>query len=154
MWKSLCFDLFSIAMLSVCVLGFLSFFRKEKQFTFYFWCVLAFGFGFAFLGVAPEKGLVAVALGLVLIVPSICLMVWRLRRAFQGQQPMTGVETPMMPNVPSAHSDFTVYWTDSGQNYHFYSKCPSLARSKHIRSGTVKEALRAGKKGLCDKCKR
>lgn len=43
----------------------------------------------------------------------------------------------------------TVYWTPGGSVYHSSKSCPSLAKSKNVKSGTVKES---GKSRLCKKC--
>lgn len=44
------------------------------------------------------------------------------------------------------------YWTPNGKSYHFSSNCTSLKRSKNILSGTLQEALNAGKKDPCNLC--
>lgn len=46
----------------------------------------------------------------------------------------------------------TVYWTPGGSKYHSTRNCPTLKRSKVINSGSVADALRAGKKGPCKDC--
>lgn len=46
----------------------------------------------------------------------------------------------------------TAYWTPSGKSYHFSKSCPSLSRSKNIRTGTLQDALNAGKKDPCNNC--
>ena len=46
----------------------------------------------------------------------------------------------------------TAYWTKSGKSYHFSKSCPSLSRSKNILSGTLQDALNAGKKDPCNNC--
>lgn len=46
----------------------------------------------------------------------------------------------------------TAYWTPKGKSYHFSKSCPSLARSKTIRTGTLQDALNAGKKDPCNNC--
>lgn len=46
----------------------------------------------------------------------------------------------------------TAYWTTGGKSYHFSSSCPSLSRSKNIKSGTLQQALNAGKKDPCNNC--
>lgn len=44
------------------------------------------------------------------------------------------------------------YWTSGGKSYHFDSNCPSLSKSKNIKSGTLQDALNAGKKDPCNNC--
>lgn len=46
----------------------------------------------------------------------------------------------------------TAYWTNGGKSYHFSADCPSLSRSKNIQSGTLQDALNAGKKDPCNNC--
>ena len=46
----------------------------------------------------------------------------------------------------------TAYWTPNGKSYHFSKSCPSLARSKTIRTGTLQDALNAGKRDPCNNC--
>lgn len=46
----------------------------------------------------------------------------------------------------------TSYWTPNGKSYHFRTSCPSLSRSKTIHSGTLSDALDAGKTDPCNNC--
>lgn len=46
----------------------------------------------------------------------------------------------------------TAYWVTSGKSYHFSQNCPSLARSNNIQTGTLQEALNAGKTDPCNNC--
>lgn len=46
----------------------------------------------------------------------------------------------------------TVYWTPGGKSYHTTSECSTLSRSKTILSGTLDEALAAGKTDPCNIC--
>lgn len=48
--------------------------------------------------------------------------------------------------------DRTAYWTSGGKSYHFSASCSTLARSKNILSGTLQDALDAGKLDPCDRC--
>ena len=48
--------------------------------------------------------------------------------------------------------DGTVYWVKSGEVWHKTDKCPSLSRSKNIRSGSIEDAMLAGKSRACKKC--
>jgi competence protein ComEC len=45
-----------------------------------------------------------------------------------------------------------VYWTQNGKSYHYDRNCQTLKRSKKILSGTLSDAISAGKKDPCDKC--
>lgn len=47
---------------------------------------------------------------------------------------------------------YTVYWVKGGEVWHTTSKCSSLSRSKNILSGTVEDALLAGKARACKRC--
>ena len=46
----------------------------------------------------------------------------------------------------------TAYWTPGGRSYHFNRGCRSLARSNNVRSGTLQDALNAGKTDPCNNC--
>lgn len=46
----------------------------------------------------------------------------------------------------------TAYWTPNGKSYHFSITCPSLSRSKTIYSGTLQDAINAGKTDPCNNC--
>lgn len=46
----------------------------------------------------------------------------------------------------------TVYWTPNGKSYHTTSECSTLSRSKTILSGTLDEAIAAGKTDPCNVC--
>ena len=45
-----------------------------------------------------------------------------------------------------------VYWTEGGSVWHNTKDCSALARSKNIISGSVHDAVRAGKERVCKKC--
>lgn len=45
-----------------------------------------------------------------------------------------------------------VYWTPNGKSYHYDRNCPTLSRSKTVLSGSLSEAIAAGKSDPCDKC--
>lgn len=57
-------------------------------------------------------------------------------------------------SVPAAAStqSRTVYWVPKGKSYHYRESCPTLSRSKTILSGTLDEAILAGKDDPCDIC--
>ena len=46
----------------------------------------------------------------------------------------------------------TAYWVSSGKSYHFSESCPSLSRSINIQTGTLQDALNAGKTDPCNNC--
>ena len=46
----------------------------------------------------------------------------------------------------------TVYWTKSGSVWHTTDKCHHLKKSKSIESGSVEEAIEAGKSKVCSSC--
>ena len=46
----------------------------------------------------------------------------------------------------------TVFWVDNGEVWHIKESCPSLSRSKNIRSGSVDKAMKAGKSRVCKRC--
>lgn len=44
------------------------------------------------------------------------------------------------------------WWTEGGHSYHFSPSCPSLSRSSSVQSGTLSDALDAGKYDPCNIC--
>lgn len=48
--------------------------------------------------------------------------------------------------------DGVYYWTESGAKYHKWADCGHLKNSTNILSGTLEEAIDAGKEGLCSSC--
>ena len=48
----------------------------------------------------------------------------------------------------------TIYWTRWGHSYHTSADCPALSRTKeeNLFSGTIDEALEAGRNDACDFC--
>lgn len=46
----------------------------------------------------------------------------------------------------------TAYWVPNGKSYHFRRSCPSLSRSDVVYSGTLQDALDAGKTDPCNNC--
>ncbi|MEC4184994.1 hypothetical protein VJ918_09265 [Adlercreutzia sp. R21] len=65
-----------------------------------------------------------------------------------------GSDGKWIPNYSANNSsnNATVFWVAGGDVYHSTSDCPSLARSKNIKSGTVSDADGAGKKRVCPNC--
>lgn len=63
---------------------------------------------------------------------------------------------PQKQTTPSASSSQTasssVYWTPKGKSYHNRQNCSTLKRSKTILSGSLNDALSAGKLDPCDIC--
>lgn len=55
-------------------------------------------------------------------------------------------------NEVTGSLDKDAYWVDGGKSYHFTSGCTSLSKSKNIRSGTLQDALNAGKTDPCNNC--
>lgn len=51
-----------------------------------------------------------------------------------------------------AAKEETVYWVPNGKSYHSRKTCRTLSRSKTILSGTLSEAIAAGKDDPCDVC--
>ena len=46
----------------------------------------------------------------------------------------------------------TVYWTKKGSVWHRFRNCSYLSKSKEIESGSVEDAIEAGKEKLCSSC--
>lgn len=44
------------------------------------------------------------------------------------------------------------YWVSGGKSYHFSNGCPSLSKSTNIQTGTLQDALNAGKTDPCNNC--
>ena len=63
-------------------------------------------------------------------------------------------ETASPPVTASDNSDAedSVYWVAGGDVWHLRSDCPSLSRSKNIKSGSVSDAVAAGKARVCKRC--
>ena len=53
-------------------------------------------------------------------------------------------------NAPS--DDGAVYWVKGGEVWHVKKTCSSLSRSKTILSGSVDDAIAAGKTRVCKRC--
>ncbi len=56
------------------------------------------------------------------------------------------------PDPGPAPTPDIVYWVSGGSVYHSTIECPTLSRSKNIKSGTIEEANEAGKKTPCKVC--
>lgn len=72
-------------------------------------------------------------------------------RIRQAEESALAAETEETTNTETS-SHTTVYWTDSGQVWHTDPACASLKRAKAVRTGTVEEALDAGKSRICSYC--
>ena len=59
------------------------------------------------------------------------------------------VESSVTPNETTVD---VVYWTEGGSVWHNTKDCSALARSKNIISGSVHDAVEAGKERVCKKC--
>ncbi len=59
---------------------------------------------------------------------------------------------PTPTPTPKPDIDAIVHWVSGGKVYHSTDQCPAVARSTDIRSGTVAEAIAAGKKNPCKDC--
>lgn len=57
-----------------------------------------------------------------------------------------------VPSQPGSSQESVVYWTPRGSKWHSTTDCPSLGRSHTILSGTVQEAMAAGKDSPCKDC--
>ncbi len=55
------------------------------------------------------------------------------------------------PNIQELDTN-CVYWTPKGKSYHSTKDCVALLKSAQIISGTLKEAIAAGKTDPCSKC--
>ncbi len=64
----------------------------------------------------------------------------------------TSAEKETKPPDTDVEGNIVVYWTKSGGVWHYDKSCSSLARSSAVESGTLEEAMRAGKSRACLKC--
>jgi len=64
------------------------------------------------------------------------------------------VPTPEIRPAPEPEAPIlrTVYWTPGGRVYHARRDCSTLSRSTTVLSGTVSQAMNAGKPALCKVC--
>lgn len=62
--------------------------------------------------------------------------------------------TPVTTATPTREipTTGTVYWVKNGEVWHLKESCSSLSRSKNIQSGTVSDAIAAGKGRVCKRC--
>ena len=67
-------------------------------------------------------------------------------------QPDPPVQQPSDPVTPVDPIPSVVYWTPGGSVYHTTPDCPSLKRSHTILSGSVEQAMAAGKGRVCKNC--
>lgn len=65
--------------------------------------------------------------------------------------PVTSAPETLPPRSANDTTD-TVYWVANGEVWHLTESCPSLSRSKNIKSGSVSEAMAAGKARVCKRC--
>ena len=73
----------------------------------------------------------------------------------QPQNPTPEPSQPQNPSPePSNPQSGTVYWVPGGEVWHTTSDCPSLKRShsSSIMSGSISDAMAAGKKRVCKNC--
>lgn len=66
--------------------------------------------------------------------------------------PAAQPESVVTPAAPAPEQSAMVYWTPNGKSYHTTSGCSTLSRSKTILSGTLDEAMAAGKTDPCNVC--
>lgn len=71
------------------------------------------------------------------------------RSAAAGSFNATGLNEDTTTNEQLYSSGTTVYWVDGGKSYHSNPNCPTLSRSKNIRSGPLSSCP---KTDPCDMC--
>lgn len=64
----------------------------------------------------------------------------------------TDKEPDLTDGDVTSPDDGTVYWVKGGEVWHIKKTCQSLSRSKNILSGSVDDAVAAGKTRVCKKC--
>jgi hypothetical protein len=65
---------------------------------------------------------------------------------------VSSLETEIESENVSNSENATVYWTEGGSVWHTDDRCGHLKRAKEILTGTVKEAIEAGKDKVCSSC--
>ncbi len=55
-------------------------------------------------------------------------------------------------NTSASETLSVVYWTPGGKSYHSRRSCSTLSRSKIVNSGSLNDALNAGKSDPCNVC--
>ena len=53
---------------------------------------------------------------------------------------------------PDSEETSIVFWTSGGSVWHLFEDCGHLKRGKEILSGTVQDAMDAGKEKVCSTC--
>lgn len=66
-----------------------------------------------------------------------------------GQSDFSGLSDADRPANSSADEGETVYWTDGGESYHKTPDCPTLKRSKNIRSGPKSSCPKSDPCNIC-----
>jgi len=61
-------------------------------------------------------------------------------------------EETTVPHETDVDGNIIVYWTSGGTVYHYSKDCSSLSRSKAIESGSIEDAIDAGKSKACSIC--
>nr|DAW41352.1 MAG TPA: Protein of unknown function (DUF4236) [Bacteriophage sp.] len=69
----------------------------------------------------------------------------------ESEVPAAQAESAVTP-TPAPEQSAMVYWTPNGKSYHTSSGCSTLSRSKTVLSGTLDEAIAAGKTDPCNVC--
>ena len=59
-------------------------------------------------------------------------------------------ETPETSVLPEENG--TVYWTKGGSVWHVSRECYHIKKSNNVESGTVEDAIEAGKEKICSHC--
>ena len=76
-----------------------------------------------------------------------------------SDEPSEDIEIPPVEETPPVEEEQpqgsgTVYWTPNGKSYHSTDECVSLKRSRTILSGSISDAIAAGKSDPCNICVR
>ena len=72
-------------------------------------------------------------------------------QTIDGKKYYFNTTTGALQNTTPSQSQ-KAWWVSSGKVYHTHRDCPSLARAKHLSSGTVAQAKKAGHTQLCKNC--
>lgn len=92
----------------------------------------------------------------------ICLFTCGCRQMSSGEEAVSTVSPEELTEIAEELSEHTgdpdklpdaeAYWTEGGGVYHTSRDCGHLSRAKTVISGTIDEALAAGKAKICSTC--
>ena len=64
----------------------------------------------------------------------------------------TDSEAEIESATSSATNDNLVYWLESGKVWHIKRECSYIVKKENVSSGTLEDAIEAGKEKVCSRC--